>query len=35
MVARSSSYAESVPVELGTETLTVRVEVSYVLEVGM
>ena len=35
MVARSSSYAESVPIEAGSETLTVRVEVSFALEVGM
>ncbi len=32
MVARSSSYAESVPIETGSETLHVRVEVSFALE---
>jgi uncharacterized protein len=35
MVARGASYADSVPIEAGSETLTVRVEVAFALEVGM
>ena len=35
MVARSSMSAESVPIETGSETLTVRVEVAFALEVAM
>lgn len=35
MVARSSMSADSVPIEMGSETLVVRVEVAFQLEVGM
>jgi hypothetical protein len=32
MLARSSMSAESVPIESGSETLSVRVEMSFALE---
>lgn len=35
MVARSSMSADSVPIEAGSETLTVRVEVAFMLEAAM